>query len=93
MIHSNSLHTLNENGYARRSVHVRDRILAAIYANCALWGARMRGIGSVASSVRRPRVFWGTPAFFEFEHRGPVHERLGPGLSRASDSFWPISEW
>ena len=43
--------------------------------------------------IARGRIFWSTPAFFELEHKGPVHQRLGPGLSRESDSFWPISEW
>jgi hypothetical protein len=41
--------------------------------------------GALASSVR--------PAFFEHERRGPTHQRLGPGLSRESDCFWPVSEW
>jgi hypothetical protein len=35
----------------------------------------------------------GNPGYFEFERRGPVQQRLGPGLSRESDSFWPLSEW
>ena len=39
------------------------------------------------------RLFGGNPAFFEFERRGANRNRLGPGLSRESDSFWPLSEW
>ena len=35
----------------------------------------------------------GNPSFFQLERRGPTHERLGPGLSRESDSFWPLSNW
>jgi hypothetical protein len=42
-------------------------------------------LGALASSVR--------PSFFELERRGPTHQRLGPGLSRESDCFWPLSEW
>jgi hypothetical protein len=42
-------------------------------------------LGSLASGVR--------PSYFELEQRGPTHDRLGPGLSRESDSFWPLSEW
>jgi hypothetical protein len=35
----------------------------------------------------------GNPSFFELERRTPADHRLGPGLSRESDSFWPLSEW
>jgi hypothetical protein len=42
-------------------------------------------LGLLASGVR--------PSYFELERRGPTRERLGPGLSRESDSFWPLSEW
>ena len=42
-------------------------------------------LGALASSVR--------PSYFELERRGPTHQRLGPGLSRESDSLWPLSEW
>ena len=47
------------------------------------------GAGSLLSALAR----WGNPGFFEFERRGPIQTRLGPGLSRESDSFWPLSEW
>jgi hypothetical protein len=33
-----------------------------------------------------------SPSYFDIE-RGPTQTRLGPGLSRESDSFWPLSEW
>jgi hypothetical protein len=42
-------------------------------------------LSSLSSGVR--------PSYFELEQRGPTHHRLGPGLSRESDSFWPLSEW
>lgn len=35
---------------------------------------------------------YGNPSFFDFERQGPVHHSLGGGVSRVSDSFWPISE-
>jgi hypothetical protein len=35
----------------------------------------------------------GSPSFCELERRSPTVLRLGPGLSRESDSFWPLSEW
>jgi hypothetical protein len=41
-------------------------------------------LGALASGVR--------PSYFELERRGPTHQRLGPGLSRESDSFWPLAE-
>jgi hypothetical protein len=48
--------------------------------------AAMRAlIGTVASL--------GNPSFFAHERRGPTLKRLGPGLSRESDAFWPLSEW
>jgi hypothetical protein len=62
------------------------------------------GIGSTGSRKRPPIISmtialwralarWGSPSFFEFERRAPEHRRLGPGVSRVSDSFWPLSEW
>jgi hypothetical protein len=42
-------------------------------------------LGAVALGV--------SPSYFELERRGPTQARLGPGLSRESDSFWPLSEW
>jgi hypothetical protein len=35
----------------------------------------------------------GSPSFFELERRAPEHRRLGPGVSRVSDSFWPLTDW
>ena len=35
----------------------------------------------------------GSPSFFQLERRGPTQQRLGPGLIRESDSFWPLSQW
>jgi hypothetical protein len=42
-------------------------------------------LGAVASGV--------SPSYFDLARRGPTTQRLGPGLSRESDSFWPLSEW
>jgi hypothetical protein len=42
-------------------------------------------LGAVALGV--------SPSYFELERRAPTQTRLGPGLSRESDSFWPLSEW
>jgi hypothetical protein len=42
-------------------------------------------LGALSSSVH--------PSYFDLEQLGPTHQRLGPGLSRESDSFWPLSEW
>jgi len=41
--------------------------------------------GAIASGV--------SPSYFDLERYGPSQTRLGPGLSRESDSFWPLSEW
>ena len=38
-------------------------------------------------------ALYGNPSFFEVERQGPVRHRLGPGVSRVSDLFWPVSEW
>jgi hypothetical protein len=45
----------------------------------------VRLLGAVASGLG--------PSYFELERRAPIQTRLGPGLSRESDSFWPLSEW
>jgi hypothetical protein len=65
-----------------RSAGWRDRL--------QVLGAHARAVtiavlGAVAAGV--------SPSYFELEQRGPTHTRLGPGLSRESDSFWPLSEW
>jgi hypothetical protein len=86
VIHSNGLRALNQNGYRGRSVNIQGRIADVIAIACRISREHVRVIA-------KGRIFWGTPAFIEFEHKGPVHQRLGPGLSRESDSFWPISEW
>jgi hypothetical protein len=52
-----------------------------------------RWIVSLATAVWRALTAWGNPSFFEFGRRAPEHHRLGPGLSRVSDSFWPLTEW
>jgi len=48
---------------------------------------------SVTIALWHALTEWCKPSFFELERRAPEHRRLGPGLSRESDSFWPLSEW
>jgi hypothetical protein len=61
------------------------------------YGTQLRQIAeqtrTVVIALMRALARWGSPSFFEFERRGPVHRRLGPGVSRVSDSFWPLTEW
>jgi hypothetical protein len=91
MIHSNGLHTFNSRSLSRSAMP------GLICEHGKIWGEHMQYVAGtvhhLAVSVLRARVFWGTPAFFQFERMGPVHQRLGPGLSRESDSFWVVSEW
>ncbi len=61
------------------------------------WQARLQGV--VAHTKRLPITVlgalaaYGNPSFFQFERRGPTVQRLGAGLTRESDSFWPLSDW
>ena len=54
---------------------------------------KMLWIMSMTIALWRALARWGSHSFFEFERRAPEHRRLGPGVSRVSDSFWPLSEW
>jgi hypothetical protein len=57
-------------------------------------GSRTRpSIISMATALWRALAACGSPSFFELERRAPVHRRLGPGVSRVSDSFWPLTDW
>jgi hypothetical protein len=56
-----------------------------------LTGAHQIRIATVA--VLHALAAYGSPSFFELERRGPEYRRLGPGLSRVSDSFWPLTDW
>ena len=57
-------------------------------------GSRVRSWSiSMAIALWRALAASGSPSFFEFERRAPEHRRLGPGVSRLSDSFWPLTEW
>jgi hypothetical protein len=47
---------------------------------------------SMAIVLWRALAAWGNPSFFELERRAPEHRRLGPGVSRVSNSFWPLTE-
>ncbi len=62
--------------------------------------ALRKHVGIVASRVLtmttallRALAVYGNPPYFQLERSGPVQQRLGPGVSRESDSFWPISQW
>jgi hypothetical protein len=58
------------------------------------WRKRLSGaVAHTMIGLLRALAMSGNPPYFELERRGPVEQRLGPGLSRVSDSFWPISEW
>jgi hypothetical protein len=58
------------------------------------WARRLSDVvADAAIGVLRAVGRSGNPPYFELERRGPVERRLGPGLYRVSDSFWPISEW
>jgi hypothetical protein len=48
---------------------------------------------SMAIALWRALAAWGNPSYFELERRAPEHRRLGPGVSRVSDSFWPLTDW
>jgi hypothetical protein len=58
-----------------------------------LMRAASTGVRRAASALGGALAFCGNPAFFQFERKGPVETRLGPGVSRVSDSFWPSTEW
>jgi hypothetical protein len=62
--------------------------------------AMRKQVGIVASraltmtaALLRAFAAYGNPPYFQLERRGPVQQWLGPGVSRESDSFWPISQW
>jgi hypothetical protein len=63
--------------------HQADRLIRAISARVRL----------LAAAVGGALAAYGNPAYFQFERRGPIHTRVGPGVSHVSDSFWPLSEW
>jgi hypothetical protein len=63
-----------------------------------------RGIRSTGSPTRlwivaatialwRALTAWGNASFFELERPVAEHRQLGPGVSRVSDSFWPLTDW
>ena len=91
------LHVLNQSSPMCGSVDVQRRIVDVIRTECRTRWMQLRVVANAAAStsisVPSVRILWGTPAFFQFERGGPVHQRLGPGLSRESDSFWAVSEW
>jgi hypothetical protein len=58
----------------------------------AAFGTRRawRHAGRFVDTLLRALAAHGNPSFFEFERRGAIHHRLGPGVQRVSDSFWPM---
>jgi hypothetical protein len=78
-------------------ISAQTRVAEGGRARSPLWQQCIQLIGHslrrMGASLLRLRVVWGTPAFFQFERQGPVQRRLGPGLSRDPDGFWPVSEW
>src|SRR5215472_12849255 len=75
----------------------RTRVAESSRPRSGWWWQYIQLIGNsprrTGASLLRLRVVWGTPAFFRFERRGPFQRRLGPGLWKDPDSFWPVSEW
>jgi len=49
-------------------------------------------VPTVMLSLLGALASYGNPSFFEFERQEPAYQRLGGGVSRVSDSFWPVSE-
>jgi hypothetical protein len=78
-------------------ISAQPRVLEDSRARKHWWQQCIQLIGQsprrTGAALLRFRVVWGTPSLFQFERRGPVQRRLGPGLSRDSDAFWPVSEW
>jgi hypothetical protein len=56
-------------------------------------GVRSTGWRMLPIALWRALTACCNPSFFELERPAPEHRRLGPGVSRVSDSFWPITEW
>jgi hypothetical protein len=84
------------------AVHVQAIAEAGAVINVAstrftVWQARLqvvaaqaRAVGiAVLETLAARETTWDV----ESERRGPIHQRLGPGLRRESDSFWALSEW
>ena len=61
------------------------------------WHARLSAVCDSATararSLLQARAIRPTAWYFQLERRGPIEVRLGPGLTRPSDSFWAHSEW
>jgi hypothetical protein len=92
MIHLTDTQPFNTNHHLRRAFEAGFR---AAHPSVA-WSVAPRCLCFItngAGSLLRALVRWANPGFFELERRGPVSTRLGPGLSRECDSFWPLSEW
>ena len=48
---------------------------------------------TITTGLLRALAGYGNPPYLELERRGPVQQRLGRGVIRESDTFWPISQW
>jgi hypothetical protein len=53
----------------------------------------VKHVATVTTALLSALGSWANPSFFEPGRGGPAEQRLGPGLSRESDSFWPLSQW
>jgi hypothetical protein len=61
------------------------------------WSAPLQGIAkraqTVTISMLAALAASSAPTYFDVGRQRPVEQRLGPGLSRELDSFWPLSHW
>jgi hypothetical protein len=88
MIHVTDTRPFNQDHHVRRSFEAGFRAAGPSVAQ-SVAPRCLRRIAIAPGSLLRALARWGNPGFFELERRGPVQTRLGPGLSRESDSFWP----
>jgi len=61
------------------------------------WLSRVRpvvnGVVRAVTGAVSALAYVGNPGYFELERKVSVQTKVGPGISRLSDSFWPLSEW
>jgi hypothetical protein len=84
-MHTRTLKPVSVNGVTfttTRSAALRKQV--GIFASRAL---------TMTTALLRALAAYGNPPYFQLERRGPVQQWLGPGVSRESDSFWPMSQW
>jgi hypothetical protein len=97
MIHATDPRSVSPDRYLPRSVEAQFDAADFTGTRTGRWHARLRTIAKrgreKCMSLLGASFFWGCPSFLELERQSPVHLRLGPGVSRDSDSFWAVSEW